>query len=339
MRLISRNKKEGTVKLIVDDSEDLWLLRLIIMPNDIVKGTSTRKVKITEKDAVKKKYTFELKVEKTEFAGDTLRILGIVLNEIEDVPKGSHQSIVLSQGESFSLNKEWNDYYEKRLDDALKRSKATALLDIFDRDSALFFESGSRMKKLMEIKGESKKKQFDSVSTNFMSQVAEHAVKLAKDSPIIFCAPGFWLDEIKKELSSYSNLSKTAFIPVSDVSESSLKEIIDRKEISQVIANSHSLNEISVMQELLFAISKGSKASYGLKEIKNSINAGAVEKLIISSKMIDKYLEKDEFFIIDELMRLALASKADIIIIENHEESRRQLDSLGGIAGILRYDL
>jgi protein pelota len=339
MRLIGRNRKEGSIKLAVDDSEDLWLLRLIIMPGDNVKGTSTRKVKVTEKDAVKKTYSFELEVEKTEFTGDTLRILGIILNEIDDVPKGSHQSIALSPGDVFTLTKEWNGYYEKRVEDALNRSKAKAIIILFDRDSALFFESGARLKKLLEIKGESQKKQYDSVSSNFMRQVAEQASKVSKESPIIFCAPGFFLDEIKKELSSFPELSNTAFIAVSDVSESSLKEIINRKEIGRFIASSQSLNEIRVMQDLLSSISKGSKASYGMKEVSSSISAGAAEKLIISSKLIEKYLEKDEFHIIDQLMRDALASRADIMIVENHEESRRQLDALGGIAAILRYDI
>ncbi|MFT4309424.1 MAG: hypothetical protein ACMXYL_02975 [Candidatus Woesearchaeota archaeon] len=337
MRLIGRNVKEGIVRLALDDSEDLWMLRMLIMPGDTVKGVSTRKVKVTEKEAVKKTYTFVLEVEKTEYAGDSLRVLGIVLNEIDDVPKGSHQSIVLSPGDSFSLKKEWNEYYDKRLEDSLQRSKSKSVMVLFDRDSALFYESGSRIRKLLELKGDSKKKQYDTKSGNFIREVAVKALEISSGNPIIFCAPGFWIDEIKKEVSSLHNIPKSYYIPISDVSESSLKEIATSKQVSSILSSSQSIKELSAMQELLSYISKGAKSSYGISQVREMTDAGAIETLIISSKLIEKHLEKDEFGIIDSIMRSALNSKATIIIVENHEESRRQLDSLGGIAAILRY--
>ncbi len=336
MRLIKKEK--NYVELQIEDKEDLWYLSRLINKNDIVKGKSTRKIKINEKTVEKKTYYFIIKVEKVEYQNEILKVNGTIQNEIEDIPKGSYQSINFKEGDIIKIEKTFNPYYEKILKTALEKNKKKFLIILFDREKANFFEiTNTEIKKILELKGEVEKKQYKTNTENFYKKIINAIEEKTKNyDKIIFASPQFYQEYIKKELENSSIKEKSYVITVSGTEKNSVKEIIERKEVQQQILQLKNMKEAKIVEELLKNISKNEKYAYGFKDVKKALEYNAVETLIISTDYIDKLLEKDEFEKLNELLEL-YGKNVKIEIIESEE--KKKINSLGGIAGILRYNI
>ncbi len=340
MRLIKKEK--NYLELQIEDKEDLWYLSRLINKNDIVKGKSTRKIKINEKTVEKKTYYFIIKVEKTEYQNEQLKINGTIQNEIEDIPKGSYQSIHFKEGDIIKIEKKLNVYHEKILKTILEKNKKTFLIILFDREKANFFEvTNTNIKKILELQGEVEKKQYKTKKENFYKTIIEKAEekdKTKKYDKIIFSSPQFYQEYLKKELENNNIKNKSIIITVSGTEKNSIKELLERKEIQQQILQLKNMKETKIVEELLKNISKGTKYSYGYKDVKKALEYNAVETLIISTEYINKLLEKDEFEKLNELLD-NYGKNINIEIIETDKESIQKITSLGGITAILRYDI
>jgi len=98
MKILGKNLKQGEVKVKVETPEDSWYLSQLIDPGDILKGKTSRKIKVTEEAEATKKLVFmALTVEKVEFSKTThaLRASGKILEGPEDVPRGSYHTFNL----------------------------------------------------------------------------------------------------------------------------------------------------------------------------------------------------------------------------------------------------
>ena len=141
MQLITSDFKKGFAKLKVNDKDDLWYLSQLIDPGDIIKGKTTRKIKIGEGEnvkSVKKTLTLIIAAETVELTEISLRINGKVKEGTEEVPKDSYQSIALEEGSEFTIVKErWLEYQKQKLREACEK-RFEYLLCLFDREEALF---------------------------------------------------------------------------------------------------------------------------------------------------------------------------------------------------------
>ena len=92
--------------------------------------------------------------------------------------------------------------------------------------------------------------------------------------------------------------------------------------------------ESKAVDELLSAISKNEPVSYGLKEVTNAVSAGAVKELIVADNFLRKEVE-----VLEPLLRLAESMKSKLLIISSEHDAGRQIEGLGGIAALLRFNI
>ena len=113
MRLLADSVKEGFVKIVVDDLNDLWLLQNVIKPGDFVTAKTLRTIFVereeTREKARKKLVLLKVRVEKIEFAKskNVLRLAGKIEECPEDVQKGSYHTIEVGLGKILKIEKEW----------------------------------------------------------------------------------------------------------------------------------------------------------------------------------------------------------------------------------------
>lgn len=113
MRLLAESVKEGFVKIVVDDINDLWLLQNLIKSGDFVTAKTLRTIFVEREETrekVKKKLVLlKVKVEKVEFAKNknVLRLAGKIEECPEDVQKGSYHTIEVGLGKILKIEKEW----------------------------------------------------------------------------------------------------------------------------------------------------------------------------------------------------------------------------------------
>lgn len=344
MHILKENPKEGFMHVRADAPEDLWLLSRLINPNDQVRGSTERKIKIGGEDArnqkvVRKKMTLTLKVEKAEYEHDSLRILGTILDGPDDIARGNHHSIIIQPGDDLKITKTWLDWQRKKIEEATKQTKENILVVLFDREDALFCSlTNTGHTILARIKGDVAKKGEDGIATKDFWKTINEELKTYderyKAKNIIAGSPAFWKDYLTTVLDP-SLQKKTIYASISDTNEQTLQELLRRPEVKQALHDDRSAQEDSYLQELLGAIAKD-KAAYGEKEIEEKANEGNLKNLLVSDNFLMKSREDNTYEHVENIMKTAEQGKATIFIIAS-KEAMKQLDGLGGIAGLIRW--
>jgi protein pelota len=125
----------------------------------------------------------------------------------------------------------------------------------------------------------------------------------------------------------------------SSADESAINEVLKRDETKEALKLERISKEIKLVETLLQEISKQGKAVYGLKETQKAAELGAVETLLLTDSLIQKYRQDNKFHILDQIMKSVDNARGKIVIIMGDHEGGKKLKGLGGIAGLLRFQL
>jgi len=336
MKILSKDFRKGFAKLMAESPEDLWYLSQIIEQGDRVKGKTERKIKLgnegEKQKIIKKTITVQIEVEKIDY-DSSLRILGKIIQGPEDIPLGSHQSITVKNGDTITINKDqWLSFQISKLKEA-QQPKISILLVAFDREEAIFGKiSNTGVEVLARKKGNVAKKDAETNTSNFYKELAkdiEEYDKRLKPEQIIVASPSFWKEYLMKEIKDTKKIVQAG---CSDVSENALKEIIKRPELKSALEKSRSSQDEKRIDELMESIAKD-LAFYGIKEAKEKIEIGNAKIIFVSEKFMKQQKEKNKYKELEKLMKTAEKMDAELVLIGEN----KQLDGLGGIAGILRW--
>ncbi len=355
MELIAKNYNKGDVKVKITALDDLWYLSHIIEPNDIVKGKTVRKIKIGEEGdrklkIIKKNVFLSINVEKIEFHkfSNSLRVSGKVIESKEDITKGSYHTFDLNEGVIISIKKKkWLNYQKEKLEESAKEKQAKVLICVFDRDEATFallkqygFEILNEMQGEVARKGEEgniKKSEFYSEVLRLM----EDYIERYNIEYIIVGSPAFWKDDFMKIIKKKnSNLIKNIrLVSCNSTGRNGINEVLNRNETKKILKQDRVIKEIELVEELLSEISKEGLAVYGLKQTKEAAESGAIKILLVTDAIIIKFRDEEKFEELDEIMKLVDATKGKVHVISIEHDGGKKLQGLGGIGGILRYQL
>lgn len=339
MKILKENWKKGILILKAENIDDLWTLSELIEKNDVVKSKTQRKIK--EKES-KKTLTLTIKVEQVEFTENALRINGKTIEEHEDVPKDSYHTLTIIPGTQFTLQKEWFEYQKKRLLEATKEKPSKILIVVFDRETALF----AKLKKqsyqvILKLKGEVVKKRFsEKPKQNFYHQIIDKIKEYNEKNNyehIILGSPSFWKEELLKHLKNDKLKQKIAQVQCSEADENSIKELLKKRELEKILKQDRISKELKIVEELFTEISKEELAVYGFKDVERIASTGAIKKLLVTTNLIKEKRENETFNELQNLMKLIEKTGGEIIVISTKHEGGKKLQSLGGIAALLRY--
>ncbi len=347
MKIISKNLKHGEIKILVENTDDLWFLTQLISQGDIVSGKTMRKIKIggDEGDSVKKTFFVGLNVEKVDFQPDVVRIGGLIVSAPEDIPKGSHQSINIEKGTVLAISKkEWGSYQLKILEDAVKQKAARVLICVFDREDAFFaLTKATGYEILSKMKGSVVKKAVETqVTGNFYQKVIqklkEYNIKF-QPSFIILASPAFWKEELLAQLKDADLREKIIQATCASSDEKAINEVLKRDEVKTALHEERAMQELNLVEKLLSEISKGGLAVYGFANVCIAAECKAVSVLLVSTELIKKKQEEGTFEDVNNIMKVVDRSKGAVHIISSEHDGGKQLDGLGGIAAILRFKI
>ncbi|MBU0457533.1 MAG: mRNA surveillance protein pelota [Nanoarchaeota archaeon] len=345
MDVINADFKKGVAKIKINDLDDIWYLSHLIDIGDFVKGKTTRKIKIGEGEnakTVKKTLTLKIEAETVDLTESTLRVNGKIKEGPEDIPKDSYHSISLEEGSEFFLEKvRWLEYHKQKLKEACEK-KYNYLLCLFDREEALFaltkkFGYDILAKITGEVQKKAKKVEIKKDFQIELIKALETYDGRYNPESIILASPAFYKEDLFKKIASAELKKKIVLASCSDISERSLDEVLRHPELSNQLKDSRARVELLLIEELLNEINKKDKASYGWKEVKESIDSGAVSKLLITDNFIQQKRNAKQFAEVDECMKSVDALKGEIHVISSKNDSGKKLNGLGGIAAILRY--
>ena len=110
-----------------------------------------------------------------------------------------------------------------------------------------------------------------------------------------------------------------------------IHEVLKKGSVEKLTVENRVASEMIAVDELLGEIGKNSsKVAYGVKETVEAINLGAVEKLLVLDKMVATNNLSQQMDMVENM-------KGEVMVISCEHDGGKQLESLGGIAAILRY--
>ncbi len=350
MKIIHSDKKEGIIKLRPETLDDLWYLKGVIDRGDRVKGTGYRRIKDEEKLRPDKgervPVTLELDIEGVEFhqSLNRLRITGKIVSGPEDlVTLGTYHTLEVQPEDILTIKKEWKEWHLDRLKEAEKASKTPLVLIVSIEEGEVELAVVRRYgldfvaRIATTIAGKREVKEYEASAKEFYKVVGEKVAEARKRygvEGIIIAGPGFAKETLLARMrDAYPDVAAICQLESAGSSgKPGVHEVLKRGAVEKVAKESRVALEMRMVERVFEEISKGSGlAAYGMEEVKKAGAYGAVDKFLVC----DTLLRKDSG--IDELMRTVKKAGGDVLIISTEHEAGERLDSMGGIAAILRY--
>jgi protein pelota len=346
MKIITRDRKKNFIKLTAESVDDLWHLKHIIREGDLLEGKTFRREEqrtdtIRTQRAEKKPVYLKLTAEKVEFHKNTnrLRITGVI-EEGEDA--GSYHTFNVEEGTTIGITKEWKRYDLERVEEAVAHTHAPKILIVtMDRGEAeLGLVRGYGVDflanlnelipgKYYEVKRKKEQKAFFQTLAAKIVEVLERYVV----EKVIIAGPGFAKEEFAQYLQEkYPQLDGAYVIKrASSVGRTGIYEVIKKGDLEDVYKESRLSREIRLVEELCQKVLKD-EAVYGPSDTEKAVEFGAVETLLL----LDERLHEEQY---ENLMDKARARGSEIYVISSEHEGGEKLQSLGGVAGLLRFKI
>lgn len=327
--------KHNIGKVNPENLDDLWILSEIIIPGDLVTAKTLRGVEVRrgeEKEKVGRKLVIlKIRVEKIELS-ERLRLSGKIVEGPSDIERGYH-TIEVEPNTFLTVEREWKKWEIDKIKSASKKPEPI-LICILDETEADFYFLKERSEHLLHLtcKGLGKGNGISKKPEYYGNIISELKNKEKDMKKIIIAGPGFAKEEISKLIKEKAKELKEKIIvdTVSHTQDLGLQELLRRGVIERIIFTSRISEETAVVEKLLEEIAKDGKAVYGLEQIKQALESGAVEILLISDKKVREF---------EYILENAEKMKSKVMIISSKHASGEKLYGLGGIAALLRYKI
>ncbi|MCL2116014.1 MAG: mRNA surveillance protein pelota [Methanobrevibacter sp.] len=352
MKITFQDEKKGLMGIIPETLDDLWHLSHIIQKGDKVSSKTTRRIQDTSGDklrndrGIKKTFFLGIKVESINFHIFTgkLRIIGSIVSGPEDlIPLGSHHTIEAKINNPLKISKfHWSKWVIKRLKHAVKSSKKlSAIVLVLEDDVA---ELGLIRQFGIEYYGPiigniSGKRIIDKnrqkTVDGFYQSVVNSLLKFKDVESIVIAGPGFVKNDFFKYLEEkHGEIAKKAILESTGAGgRPGIQEVLKKGTVEKLTAENRIAHEMSAIEKILQEIAKSSsKIAYGKNQVVTGANAGAIEKLLV----LDKVIRSEN---LEKVMDLIENMAGEVMVISSEHEGGKQLESLGGLAAILRYPI
>ncbi|MFQ6073196.1 MAG: mRNA surveillance protein pelota [Methanosarcinales archaeon] len=335
--------REGEIALTPESLDDLWHLKYIIEKNDLVFALTKRRVegatdKIRPEKVEKKTMRLGIRVDSVEFHkfSNRLRLHGIIEQGIDT---GSYHTLNIENGVNLSIIKNWKNDQLERIKDSVKASNRpkVVIATLEDGEASIGLVRQYGVEETFNSKYSSGKKERTNKSTKleFFKALADQLQnKLINKPAIIIAGPGFIKTDFYEFLkNNYPEVAKIAKIEdTSSIGISGFQEVLKRGAVDRIVEESRIAREVKIMDELLKEIAIDGKAVYGLEEVSSALEFGAIETLLIA----DETLRLKN---LDKLLRDVEHSQGKVVVFSTEFEPGKKLESLGGIAALLRYKI
>lgn len=352
MKIIEEDEKNGIVEVFPETLDDLWHLSHIVEVGDNASSKTTRRIQDTTGDktrgdrGIKKTFYLGLDVQNIEFHLFTgkLRLTGVITRGPEDlVPLGSHHTLEVKLNTALTIKKDrWPKWAINRLNQAIEASKKlSAIIVVLEDDTAtlgLMRQFG--IEYYGPIKGSVSGKRIVDKNrqkniTEFYEKVIDSITKFDSIQNIVIAGPGFVKNDFYDYLKDkHSDLAKISIVePTGAGGRNGIAEVLKKGTVEKLTSENRVAQEMAAMENLLTEIGKNSsKVAYGIKETKHAVNLGAVSQLLV----LDTQVPKDDM---GETMDMVENMKGEVLVISSQHEGGKQLESLGGVAALLRYEI
>jgi protein pelota len=343
MRVLHQDRQAGEIKMQMETLDDLWHLYNIIAPGDIAISVTYRRDesktdKLRAERGEKKRMVLGIRTERVEFheSESRLRVHGVIVEGPQDV--GSYHTLNLGEGDVLTVRKEeWNvtvlDRVRRAVEDSKKPNIVFVSLENDEATIAVLRQYG--LKNIATITGPSGGKFYDqkeggeSYYEDIISKVRQ---LLLPGVPLVILGPGFAKETLLTlAKQTEPELFRHAFIyHTGQAGMQGIHELMKRGIGIEVLKDSRVSEEMALVEKALEEVAKDGPVAYGPAQVAEAVRAGAVELLLV----LDTKVKEKE---VEEMMASTEQARGRVVVVSEHHEGGMKLESLGGLAALLRY--
>jgi len=334
MKVIEENlrSKRGEIKLIPESLDDLWHLKYIIEPGDIVYSW-TKRIRESEDKlrSDKERITVRLgvEVEKVEFHrfANRLRVTGRIVCGVED---SGYHTLSIVVGKELSIVKEWKDEQLKRIKLAVQKRPEVVIVTIEEGEAVVGVVRDWGVEEIFDVRRSYGKDSSERVE--FFHEIMRQLESL-EFKYIVVAGPGFTKEDFGRFLKEKKNW-KILICDASSVGVRGFLEVLKRGALDRIGREIRLKEEAEYIEEMLEKIAKDEKVVYGIEDVKKAYEYGAIEVLLI----VDEFLREERLrWDIDSFLKSVEDLGGKIVILSSEFEPGKILMGLGGIGALLRF--
>ncbi len=356
MKIIETNLRQGFVKVVPDSPDDLWHLYNVIYKGDEVYAYTSRAIKSdTEasrpKSAERVSAFMGVKVESVawdKFLGK-LRVHGIIIHAPDIIPTGAHHTIAVSLNHPITIVKQnWQKHALDRLTRASEAEKPLLIIAIDDEGYAIAetkqYGIEVKVEERIKLPGKHEAEKRQGATNEYFKRAVNSLNQLwsQNHTSIVIVGVGFIKSDFAAYLKDNAQDMAKSLADIKSVNNGGIAGIHEALRSGVLLKAAHKmriLEETEVMEEAMKRLGKGENTiSYGLAEVENASQIGAIEKLILADTLL-RESEDEQRLKIEKIMREVEQRAGSVTVVSTEHEAGSKLLGLGGIAALLRFPL
>jgi len=358
LKILEMHLKKGFVRVVPQSLDDLWHLYNIVYSGDQVSARTTRMVKVQEEysrpqEGRRIMVSLRIKVENViwERSLNRLRIRGVITDIPEAIGgRGSYHTLNVVVDQPLTIIKsKWLKHQVDRLEKARHVEGPLILLASIDdeeyavavlRQYGLEVKAEKRVKLPGKLEPQKREEAFKAFFKDALSLTRE-AWKSLK-CPIVVLGLGFVKNSFVDYVQDTDEELAAKIVDVKGVHSSGvsgINEAIRSGVLTKTLKNARMAEETKHVEEVLARLGAGKNdVTYGLNEVTKATQYGAVERLLITDKLLRESPDEKRLEL-ERIMREAEKKGAQVTVVSTEHEAGHKLESLSGIAALLRFQV
>jgi protein pelota len=287
-----------------------------------------------------------IEVESVEFArfANRLRVGGVITGCSREDQLGLHHTLNVEQHEELTIEKHFKPDQIDRIEEAEEAADNpdVAIATVEEGEAYIHLVKEYGVDEYASFTKPTGKGEYSRPRDELFGELGSALSHLDTDA-IILAGPGFTKQDARDYIAeNYRDLEE--LITVVDTSSAGgrgVHEVLKRGAVEEVQDETRIAREAETIDELMTRIGDGAKAAYGIEQVQEAAEFGAVEELLILDERLrdERQKEGDWDLDVNEVIETVEQKGGEITVFSKEFQPGQQLKNLGGIAALLRYRL
>ena len=356
----SRVRVEGgreRITLVPESLDDLWHLTYLLEPGDLVAGDTTRRIqrdddKTRDTGGEREHMHVTIDVESVEFHkfANRVRVGGVITDCSREDQLGFHHTVNVEERDELTVEKRWKRDQLDRLDDAVEASDSpdVAIATVEEGEAHVHTVAQYGTEEYASLTGTTGKGEYARGRDELFDELGAVLARLDVDA-IILAGPGFTKqDALAHVTDEHPALDdQITMVDTSAVGDRGVHEVLKRGAVADVQQETRIAEEAELVDELTGRMAEGAKVAYGVEEVAEAADFGAVEHLLVLDQKLrtergatgEDAAEGEWAVDVNEIITTVERQGGEVTVFSGEFAPGEQLRNLGGIAALLRYRL
>ena len=354
MRISSRGRgEEGRERmtLVPENVDDLWHLSHVLESGDLVSGDTTRRIQRDDENlrdtGGQREHLFvTIEVDDVEFArfANRLRVGGEIVDCSREDQLGHHHTLNVEEHDEITIEKHFKPDQVERIEEAEEAAENAdvAIATVEEGEAHIHTVAQYGTEERFSFTAPTGKGEYARPRSELFAELGKALSRMDVDA-IILAGPGFtkqdardYIEENHPEVADLLTVVDTA-----GVGDRGVHEVLKRGAVDEVQTQTRISKEAELLDDLMEGIATGEKVAYGIDEVAEAAEFGAVEELLVVDDRLRQERQGDGDWDVDvnDVIQSVERQGGEVTVFSGEFDPGQQLRNLGGIAALLRYRL